>query len=67
VFIPNKRETRTKSRRSAPNGTKSRRSAPNETATPSYLAAQATAVLMFVIFIAKMYIYAREPAQHFMN
>ena len=67
VFIPNKRETRTKSRRSAPNGTKSRRSAPNETATSSYLAAQATAVLMFLIFIAKMCIYAREPAQHSMN
>ena len=57
VFIPNKRETRTKSRRSAP----------NETATPSYLAAQATAVLMFLIFVAKMCIYAREPAQHSMN
>ena len=57
VFIPNKRETRTKPRRSAP----------KETAMPSHLAAQATAVLMFVIFIAKMCIYAREPAQHFMN
>ena len=44
VFIPKKRETRSKSRRSAP----------NETVTPSYLAAQATAVLMFVIFIAMM-------------
>jgi hypothetical protein len=54
VFIPNKRETRTKPRRSAP----------KETAMPSHLAAQATAVLMFVIFIAAC-VYTLKFAQHY--
>ena len=54
VFIPNKRETRDKPRRSAP----------KETAMPSHLAAQATAVLMFVIFIAAC-VYTLKFAQHY--
>ena len=55
VFIPNQRETRTKPRRSTP----------KETAMPSHLAAQATAVLMFVIFIAAC-VYTLKFAQHYM-
>ena len=39
----------------------------NETAPPSYLVAQAAAVLMFMIFIAVLSVYTLEFAQHYMN
>ena len=56
VFIPKKREARTKPRRSTH----------KETATPSYLAAQATAVSMFVIFIT-VSVYTLMFAKRYMN